>query len=143
MAPKILIVDNEIEDRNKLGEGLRRSGYAIAYAATAREAMDIAIKGVPDLIITELMLPDVDGFGLLELLKGSSLTSQIPVAVLSSWASEESRQTSLEMGAAIFLVKPFTAARLISILPVSVKWRKSHPGKRNHARSFSGQRSLF
>jgi DNA-binding response OmpR family regulator len=137
MAPKILIVDNEIEDRNKLGEGLQKSGFAVAYAATAREGMNIAITRHPDLIVTELMLPDVDGFGLLEILKETSLTSQIPVIVLSEWGSAESRRISLEKGADVFLPKPCTAARLVSQLPFSVKRRKGTVQKKNKVRKAS------
>jgi DNA-binding response OmpR family regulator len=136
-ALKILIVDNEIEDRNKLGEGLQRSGFSVAYAATAREGMNIAITRRPDLIVTELMLPDVDGFSLLEILKRTALTSQIPVVVLSEWASSESRRTSLKSGAEKFLPKPCTASRLVSQLPASVKRRKNNPRKNTKARKAS------
>jgi len=102
---KILVVDDEDKIRNFLKIRLERTGYEVATAANGREGIESVIKRKPDLIITDVMMPDVDGYKMYKALKSEPSTAGIPIIILSE--RSEMGNTFVAMGATCFLPKPF------------------------------------
>lgn len=86
--------------------------YAVSYAADGREGLDKALDQVPDLIITDLMMPGVDGLEVCRQIRGSEITDHIPIIVVTAKITEEERIRGLEAGADAYLAKPFSADEL-------------------------------
>lgn len=86
--------------------------YAVSYAADGREGLDKALDQVPDLIITDLMMPGVDGLEVCRQIRGSEITDHIPIIVVTAKITEEERIRGLEAGADAYLAKPFNADEL-------------------------------
>lgn len=86
--------------------------YAVSYAADGREGLDKALDQVPDLIITDLMMPGMDGLEVCRQIRGSEITDHIPIIVVTAKITEEERIRGLEAGADAYLAKPFSADEL-------------------------------
>ena len=111
---KILAVDDEPELTELMQYNLVRAGYEVTTAANGREALDCIKRCRPDLILLDLMLPDLDGFGVCEILRRDPLSATIPIIIVSAWASTDSRNLGLELGALDYLTKPFSPKELVS-----------------------------
>lgn len=113
----ILVVDDEPYIVDMVAMSLRYTGYTVSTAATGQEALDIAATTPPDLIVLDVMLPDVPGFDLLRLLRRSS---NAPVLFLTAKDSVEDRVHGFTLGADDYVTKPFSleelAARIAAIL---------------------------
>ena len=111
---KILAVDDEPELTDLMQYNLVRAGYEVTTAANGWEAFDCIKRCRPDLILLDLMLPDLDGFGVCEILRRDPLSATIPIIIVSAWASTDSRNLGLELGALDYLTKPFSPKELVS-----------------------------
>ncbi len=111
---KILAVDDEPEITDLMHYHLVRAGYAVTTAANGWEAIHAVRESRPDLILLDLMLPDLDGFGVCEILRRDPLTATIPIIVVSAWSSPDSRNLGLELGALDYFTKPFSPAELVA-----------------------------
>ena len=104
-----------VEDNRDVMEYLvtfLKEDYHLIFAADGKEGIDLAIEKVPDLIISDVMMPEVDGFTLCNTLKRDERTSHIPIVLLTAKADVESRITGLQRGADAYLVKPFDQREL-------------------------------
>lgn len=101
---RILIVDDEAPIRRFLRVGLEAEGHGVLEAATAREALAMAAREAPALVVLDLGLPDADGLTVLRDLRG---WSQVPVLILSVRADEAGKVEALDAGAQDYVVKPF------------------------------------
>src|SRR5882757_2759284 len=95
----ILSVDDERDVTELVRFHLSRAGYDVMTACSGREALDTIQRKRPDLIILDLMLPDIDGFGICEILRRHAATATIPIVILSAWATHDARHLGLELGA--------------------------------------------
>ena len=109
----ILAVDDETELTELLRYHLVRAGYRVSVAANGWEAIESIRREPPDLILLDLMLPDLDGFGVCEILRQDAATATIPVVIMSAWASPDTRHLGLELGALDYVVKPFSPPELV------------------------------
>jgi signal transduction histidine kinase len=112
-AARILLAD----DNADMGDYVRRllaGRYEVELVADGEAALAAARLRPPDLVLTDVMMPRLDGFGLLRELRADPRTSTIPVILLSARAGEESRVEGLERGADDYLIKPFSARELIA-----------------------------
>ena len=112
MSAHILTVEDEPDLAELITGVLTRDGHDVAAAGTGWEALDKITKHRPDLILLDLMLPDLDGFGLCEILRRDPLTARIPIIIVSAWASPDSRELGDELGAVDYLTKPFSPREL-------------------------------
>ncbi|WP_210437106.1 CHASE2 domain-containing protein [Oxynema aestuarii] len=114
--PTIEIVDDRPENRGVLVMVLEAIGCQAIEANCGRDGLDLARKHSPDLIITDLTMPTVDGFELIRELRADSNLKKIPIVVASASVFERDRAKSFEMGADEFLPKPVEMDRLFEIL---------------------------
>jgi two-component system alkaline phosphatase synthesis response regulator PhoP len=106
MAHKVLVVDDEEDIVEFVSYNLQLEGYEIFRAGNGMEALNQARKHLPDLILLDLMLPDMDGFSICEILHCQPSTTNIPVIVLTAMAGELPRLHGFEVGAADYCIKP-------------------------------------
>jgi len=109
--PLVLLVEDNIDLMNYLTTCLERD-YRLLYARNGREGIEQARRLVPDMIISDVMMPEIDGFELCRTLKTDERTSHIPIILLTAKADEVSRLEGLETGADAYLVKPFVQREL-------------------------------
>ncbi|MCM2275776.1 MAG: response regulator, partial [Candidatus Didemnitutus sp.] len=108
MPTRILAVDDEPEITDLIRYHLTRAGYEVDTAANGWEALAAIQRHRPDLMLLDLMLPDLDGFGVCEILRREAATATIPIVIISAWASPDSRNLGLELGALDYITKPFS-----------------------------------
>lgn len=108
----ILIVDDEIQNRKLLELLLQDEGYLTLSAANGKEAMAIVAQHTPDLILLDVMMPDMDGYEVSTLLKSNPATVNIPIIMVSARDGHGARVIGLNSGAEEFLSKPVDRAEL-------------------------------
>lgn len=112
-AARILLADDNADMRAYI-QRLLEPDYEVETVTDGNEAFLAALKYPPDLVITDVMMPNLDGFGLLKALRNNPTTHEIPIILLSARAGEESRIEGLNAGADDYLVKPFSARELLA-----------------------------
>jgi two-component system phosphate regulon response regulator PhoB len=110
---RILVVDDEPEIVALVTYNLAKVGYRVATAATGQEALDLARRERPSLIVLDLMLPGLSGFDVLEQLRSDEATRDIAVLMLTARREEPDRIRGLSLGADEYLTKPFSPAELV------------------------------
>jgi DNA-binding response OmpR family regulator len=108
---QILIVEDETSIAEVVSLYLKRAGYSVQTAPDGRQAMTLFERRKPDLVILDLMLPEVDGFSLARWLRDRS---NVPIIMLTARRQEIDRIAGLEMGADDYVVKPFSPQELVS-----------------------------
>jgi CheY-like chemotaxis protein len=119
-ASKVLLVDDEDSLRKVMKDLLERDGYVVTEARDGVQALDQVDRVGPDIIVLDLNLPGLDGYGVLSHLRSRPATANIPVIVLTAKGDEDNEVRVFELGADDFLTKPFRAralsARLEAVL---------------------------
>jgi type IV pilus assembly protein PilB len=110
---RVLVVDDDRMIRMLVKMLLQRDGYEVLEAQNGREAIDIALTNRPDLLITDLNMPEVDGYETLSALRSEASCALLPVIVLTAENGPEVQQTVLDLGADDYLVKPFDSEVLL------------------------------
>jgi DNA-binding response OmpR family regulator len=107
----ILVVDDERKIRDLVRSYLEADGYSVVTAETGQGALELAMRAHPDVIVLDLMLPDLSGE---EVTRSLRETSDIPILMLTAKATEDDRVTGLRLGADDYLVKPFSPRELVA-----------------------------
>ncbi len=110
----VILVEDEEKVRKLLSTTLRRAGYEVTVAADGQAALERLAEATPDLIISDVMMPRMDGFTLLRQLRADPETRAIPVIMLTSRDATEDVVAGLELGADDYLAKPFRTAELLA-----------------------------
>jgi DNA-binding response OmpR family regulator len=111
MPSRILVVDDEPSVTDLLAYNLRKASYEVLVAADGRTALNLARQSSPDLILLDLMLPEIDG---LDLCRELRKTSPMPIIMITARGEEIDRVVGLEMGADDYVVKPFSVRELLA-----------------------------
>lgn len=111
---RILLADDNADLRQYVAGLLREAGWNVTTAADGDEALRLAREAPPDLILADVMMPNLDGFGLLAALRAEARTMTIPVIMLSARAGEEARVEGFSAGVDDYLIKPFSAKELVA-----------------------------
>lgn len=121
--PLVLIVEDNADVRFYISQCVRQE-YRVALAENGAEGIQKAIELIPDIIISDVMMPEKDGFELCETVKNDERTSHIPIVLLTARADVESRIAGLKRGADAYLAKPFEPAELLIHLDNLVRLRR-------------------
>lgn len=113
MKKKILVVEDTAEALENLRELLEMEGFEIITATNGEDAMYKFYLYVPDIIITDLRMPKMDGLAFIEKIKKTETLRSIPIIVFSANATPENERKSLQLGAGIFLKKPCPTETLL------------------------------
>jgi CheY-like chemotaxis protein len=105
--PKVLLIEDEAPIRATLSRFLRLEGLEVLSAEDGAKGVAIALAEKPDLIICDLLMPELDGYQVLSTLRGDARTASIPFVLLTASAAPEEHTAGLQRGAAAFLTKPF------------------------------------
>ena len=113
MKPKILVVDDELDALEVLGFKLREAGFAPLFASDGLKALAAVRAERPDLVVLDLMLPEMDGLEVCKLMRRDPTTAGIPVIMLTAKAAEMDRVVGLELGADDYVTKPYSPRELV------------------------------
>jgi DNA-binding response OmpR family regulator len=113
MRKKLLIVEDNTELLELMRLGLKQAGFSISTATNGLDALKKARSLTPDLIVLDLILPELDGFAVCEALKRSPDTSAIPIILLTGLSSEFTRYAGIESGADEYVTKPISPEQLV------------------------------
>lgn len=114
MPKSILIIDDEVDLRNLLDYNLKKEGYKVVTAHDGHSGIDQTLSEKPDLIVLDIMMPNLDGLEVCQLLRNNSKTATIPILMLTAKADEADKVIGLELGADDYMVKPFGIRELLA-----------------------------
>lgn len=106
MKPRVLVVDDESDFIELLKYNLESQGLDILTAVDGMEALNIARRELPDIVLVDLMLPDLDGFSICEILRSQPSTAKVPIIVVSALDGEYVRSRGIQTGVACTFKKP-------------------------------------
>ena len=109
----VLVVEDEKDIRDLLAFNLKREGFAVLEAGDGEQALTLAAGRKPQIILLDLMLPGLDGLSVCRILQRESATAGIPVIMLTAKGEEVDRIVGLELGAADYVLKPFSVREVI------------------------------
>jgi DNA-binding response OmpR family regulator len=122
VTKKILVIEDEADLRASVVRFLLAEGYDVFVAENGEQGMDVAIKEMPDLIVCDIAMPQMDGFGTLFSLRENVTTSHIPFIFLTASDRVYDRKFGFELGANDYITKPFSFDVLLAAI------RKRLPG---------------
>lgn len=126
MKNKILIVEDNRDVRENLSELLTLSGYDTIVATNGKEGVEAALAHLPDLILCDIMMPEMDGYTVLRILSKNDTTSPIPFLFLSAKTELSDVRKGMTMGADDYITKPFDDVELLDTIEYRLKKNKSH-----------------
>ena len=143
---KILVAEDEQRIRDSFVDILVYAGYDVIEAEDGRTALEVALREIPDLILLDLMMPEMDGFEVMKNLRESPITEATSVVVLTALPPAEAEQEALRLGAAYYIAKPCDIDTLELTVRVALReaktaaeekvdapkvWHGGHPTARN------------
>jgi DNA-binding response OmpR family regulator len=117
----ILVIDDNADLRDNTAEILTLAGYKTFVAEDGKKGVDMAIKEKPDLVVCDIMMPVLDGYGVLHLLRRNTETAHIPFLFLTAKSERADFRKGMEMGADDYLTKPFDDIELLNAIEVRLK----------------------
>ena len=117
----ILIIDDHNEIRENIAEILALGGYRTLTAENGKKGVEIALAEKPDLIVCDIMMPELDGYGVLHLLRKNPETEEIPLIFLTAKAERTDLRRGMEMGADDYITKPFEEIELMNAIESRLK----------------------
>ncbi|MGD1087246.1 MAG: response regulator [Verrucomicrobiota bacterium] len=138
MRRKILVVDDDPDQLEVVRWSLKKAGFAIGTAANGVAALVKTRSVLPDLIVLDLMLPELNGFDICKALRKDPVTASIPIIMLTGMRSEFSRLAALESGVNCFLTKPYSPDELVSKVEEMLKRSSTQPKARAKSKMETG-----
>jgi two-component system, cell cycle response regulator len=123
-SPIILVADDEPVNRALIQRRLEREGYHVLTARDGSEAVEQALASLPDLVILDVMMPEMDGMDACRLIKETEATRDIPIIFLSARDETEMKVSGLSLGADDYISKPFEAEELIARVHVAIRLKR-------------------
>ena len=124
LQARLLIVDDDLIIRHMLATPLRDAGYAVEMAEDGEEGLQAARKSKPDLILTDWMMPRLDGSALIEALRADPVLQHIYIIVLTSRENPVDQRAALILGADDYLMKPWSEEKLLARIRSGVRIRR-------------------
>jgi len=123
MSKKVLIIEDNDDIRENVIEILELAGYSVTAANNGKDGVDLALKNIPDIILCDIMMPELDGYGVLYMLSKHPETIAVPFIFLTAKAEHFDMRKGMEMGADDYLTKPFDDMELLSAIESRLKKR--------------------
>lgn len=136
----ILVIEDNEDIRENVAEILTLSDYKVLTAANGKEGIEVAQKHVPDLIICDIMMPGVDGYGVLHILHKDPTTQNIPFIFLTAKSERSDFRAAMEMGADDYITKPFAGNELLNA--IESRFKKNEIIKKTLSADLEGLREL-
>ena len=127
MRETLLVVEDNTELLELLRLALKDAGYRVVTACNGTEALEKARSVMPDLVLLDLVLPELDGFAVCEALRQNASTKTIPILMVTGLTSELSRYAGMESGADEYVTKPVSSAQLLSKIEYWLGTRQAKP----------------
>jgi len=121
MNYKVLIIEDNDDIRENIIEILELAGYTAYGADNGKKGVELAVKYLPDIILCDIMMPELDGYGVLYLMSKQPATANIPFIFLTAKAERADLRKGMEMGADDYLTKPFDDMELLSAIETRLK----------------------
>ncbi len=121
MRKKILIIEDNNDIRENMAEILELAGYETLTAANGKTGIAEALQHIPDLIVCDIMMPEVDGYGVIHALQKHDTTQNIPFIFLTAKAERAEVRKGMELGADDYLTKPFSSTELLNAIESRLK----------------------
>lgn len=121
MAKKILVIDDNNDLRENTAEILDLAGYKTLTAENGKLGVELAIKEKPDVIVCDIMMPELDGYGVLHLLRKNAITQNIPFIFITAKTERGDFRKGMEMGADDYVTKPFDDIELLNAIEMRLK----------------------
>ena len=118
---KILIIEDNADIRENTGEILSLAGYEVITAENGRIGVDLATKQTPDLIVCDIMMPELDGYGVLHILSKKETTAGIPFIFVTAKTEKSDIRKGMELGADDYLTKPFDDTELLNAIETRLR----------------------
>lgn len=122
--PTILVIEDEVYMRKSIRQVLGYAGYETLEACNGEIGVQIAAEQLPDLIISDVMMPEMDGYGVLETLRNEPRTATIPIILLTSLSQNSSMRQGMELGADDYLSKPVAVKDLVAAVEAQFEKQK-------------------
>jgi len=130
-SEKILIIDDELHIVELIKYNLEMNGYKVYYALNGNDGINIAYEKKPDLILLDIMLPEIDGFEVCKKIKRDDELANIPIIMLTAKGEEFDKILGLELGADDYITKPFSVRELIARIKAVLR-RNTKEEKQNN-----------
>ena len=131
---RLLVVDDTEANRDLLARRLRALGHDVAVAKNGREALDVLATRETDLVLLDIMMPEMDGFQVLERLRADPARRHVPVIMISALDETDSVARAIELGATDYLPKPFNAVILRARVTATLERKRLEDAERHHVR---------
>ena len=123
-TPLILIVDDNPKNLQILGNYLQEEGYLVEFALNGASALDWIKQSEFDLILLDIMMPEMDGFEVCKIIKSNPVYQKIPVIFLTAKIDTESIVTGFDLGAVDYIIKPFNQKELIARVKTQIEIKR-------------------
>lgn len=123
---KILIIEDNPDVRENTAEILELSNYEVVTAENGKEGVKAASEALPDLIVCDVMMPELDGFGVLRILSQNPVTANIPFIFLTAKTEKSDFRKGMSLGADDYITKPFDDVDLLNAIEVRLKKHEKH-----------------
>lgn len=131
MPEKILLVDDDLDTLRLVGLMLERQGYEVCTAKDGTQGLSMATSEIPDLVLLDVMMPDIDGYEVARRLRADPVTAEIPIIMFTAMSQMDDKVAGFEAGADAYLTKPTPPRELFAylkaILARSQKSRRANP----------------
>src|SRR5215204_764051 len=117
----ILVIEDNKDIRENTAEILDLAGYKIFTAENGKKGVDIAVREKPDVIVCDIMMPELDGYGVLHMLRKNEITEAIPFIFLTAKTERSDFRKGMEMGADDYVTKPFEDIELLNAIEIRLK----------------------
>ncbi len=131
----ILIIEDNDDIRENTREILELTGYQVYDAAEGKTGVELALKYLPDVILCDIMMPELDGFGVLYMLSKHRQASTIPFIFLTAKSERADMRKAMELGADDYLTKPFDDIELLNAIETRLKKRQQLGAESNHLKN--------
>ncbi|MGA9045230.1 response regulator [Sulfuricurvum sp.] len=120
----ILFADDDMDTRESISRLLEHVGYCVKTVSDGNQALDFCKETLPDLLLSDVIMPGLDGLGLLQTLRSNQMTATLPIILVSACAGQDAKMEAILAGADDYLTKPLHAAELVARIDGAVKLGK-------------------